>query len=250
MKKSLAIVAAAMLLATPEVQAQSPQKPAEAIHFAKGGSSARIEGSIKGFESRRYTLRASKGQTMNASAGSKNGALQLVIFAPAQKPGLDMPLFSSERNGGIYEGILPATGDYLFEVSLLRSAARKEEKAEFVLEVSVSGKPEAGAKPVQTDKLDWPSQFDAKGSIACSKGEPDFRHRCDFRVKRNPYGATLWLLAPGSDKKVRVLYYEKRKFSTGDTLVPVEQQRQGDNWWVGIGQKEFYLIPDAILQGG
>jgi hypothetical protein len=124
----------ALLLAS----ASSPAQPSirkEQIRFAKGESSAMIKGQIKGDQIVDYTLTANTGQSI------------VVVFTPSNKsacfnltaPDADAAMFIGSTSGNRFEGDLPATGVYTIRVYLMRSAARRNETANYKLEVGIAG---------------------------------------------------------------------------------------------------------------
>jgi hypothetical protein len=94
-----------------------------------------------------------------------------------------------------------------------------------------------------------PGRRTPSGNLPCSAGEPSFKRECRFRVKRTSSGATIWTVKQGSATDLRVLYFEKDAFKTDDGT-KLSWNRQSDNWWLGAGGQEFYLIPDAVIHGG
>ena len=114
----------------------------ERVHFAKGATSAVVEGTITGYQTVDYVLGASKGQSMNVSMATKNAATYFNILAPGET---EVAFFNGSVSENQYEGVLPATGDYKIRVYMMRSAARRNEKANYRLEMIVSGKPQAAA---------------------------------------------------------------------------------------------------------
>lgn len=112
----------------------------ERVRFAKGATSAVVEGTISGYETVDYVLGASKGQSMNVSMATKHTATYFNILAPGET---EVAFFNGSVNGNQYEGVLPASGDYKIRVYMMRSAARRNEKANYRLEMIVSGKPQA-----------------------------------------------------------------------------------------------------------
>ncbi len=171
------------------------------------------------------------------------------IYEPGSGPGNEA-MYAARMTGLRYEGILPANGDYTLSVCLMRYAARRDEKAEYSLEITVDGEVQADTgKSVEDDNIAWPLHTDASGDLPCSAGEPSFERSCAFKVKRNPYGATIWTVKPGTKEDLRILYFENKTFSTDDGS-EMSGKRQGDNWWLAAGEKEFYLIPDAVIWGG
>jgi hypothetical protein len=107
----------------------------ETVHFKKGATSATVEGHIKGYETVDYVLGARKGQSMNVSMATKNGANYFNIIAPGKG---DEALFVGSTSGNQFEGILPASGNYKVRVYLMRSAARRGEAASYRLEMIVN----------------------------------------------------------------------------------------------------------------
>jgi hypothetical protein len=115
----------------------------EQVHFKRGASSATIKGKIKGYEVVDYMLEASKGQQMNVSMATDNGANYFNILAPGEN---EVAMFIGSTRGNQYEGGLPKSGAYKIRVYMMRSAARREEVANYRLEMIVTGAPrKAGA---------------------------------------------------------------------------------------------------------
>ena len=117
----------------------------------------------------------------------------------------------------------------------------------YTLEVGVAGeakKASAGAA--------GPSKWDASGSVKCSAGSSTLDKQCGFRVARDlpKQAADIWIanIAEG-EAEYRFFHYERKVFTT-DGKAKLAWQRQGDNWWVSVDGKEFYLIPDALIFGG
>jgi hypothetical protein len=77
---------------------------------------------------------------MNVSMATKHTATYFNILAPGET---EVAFFNGSVNGNQYEGVLPASGDYKIRVYMMRSAARRNEKANYRLEMIVSGKPQA-----------------------------------------------------------------------------------------------------------
>ena len=115
------------------------------VRFAAGTSGATIEGRIKGYEYRLYRLGAEAGQQMTVRMTADNTAAYFNIYAPGQGPG-DQALAVSEMTGpdvpeiNLYDAILPQSGIYTVSVYLYRSAARRDETANYTLDIAISGK--------------------------------------------------------------------------------------------------------------
>jgi hypothetical protein len=106
----------------------------ERVHFAKGANSATIEGRIQGDMTIDYVLGARQGQSMNVSMATDNGANYFNIIAPGKE---NEAMFVGSSAGNQFEGRLPASGDYKVRVYLMRSAARRDEIANYRLEMII-----------------------------------------------------------------------------------------------------------------
>lgn len=116
----------------------------ERVHFAHGANSATIESSIRGYETVDYVLGAQKGQSMNVSMATDNGANFFNILAPGED---EVAMFNGSLAQNQYEGVLPASGDYKIRVYLERSAARRKEVGKYRLEMIISGSGSDASKP-------------------------------------------------------------------------------------------------------
>jgi hypothetical protein len=129
------LAATLFVLAAPAAIAQSDIRT-ERVHFKAGANSAVVEGKITGSETVDYVVEASKGQHMNVSMATKNGANYFNILAPGEN---EVAMFIGSAAGNQYEGTLPKSGAYKIRVYMMRSAARRNEIAKYRLEMVVSG---------------------------------------------------------------------------------------------------------------
>lgn len=105
------------------------------LSFASGTNSARIEGSIKGDETIDYLLNVRAGQSMNISMGSKNASAYFNLLEPGEDY---VAIFNGSNGENMFEGTAAKNGDYRIRVYLYRNAARRGEKADYVLEAGVN----------------------------------------------------------------------------------------------------------------
>ena len=116
-------------------------------------ASAVIHGKITGREPVDYVLKAGKGLYMNVSMATDNGANYFNILAPGENgiaifngssaenqyegllPKSGSPECAAENK---YEGLLPKSGDYKIRVYMIRSAARRNEVANYRLEMIIT----------------------------------------------------------------------------------------------------------------
>ncbi len=140
------------------------------VEFARGANSATVEGTIKGYDTVDYLLRASQGQYMNVSMATDNSASYFNILAPGET---EVAFFNGSTSDNQFEGELPATGDYRIRVYMMRSAARRNEVANYRLEMIVTGAAH-GAAPA------------AGGTDALVPGTELPRDGADPAASRNP----------------------------------------------------------------
>jgi hypothetical protein len=232
----------------------------ERVQFEPGTSQATIEDRIQGYEVVRYLLGARAGQTMEVTLETFHGATYFNVLPPGYEPGRDAATFRGEVDGNHYEETLSADGDNMIEVYMMRSAARRDEVANYALTAKIEGTPQGPSQAVERGP--WPVDTDASGDLPCTIGGASFERdafdlQCPFRVKRNPYGATIWTVKPGEKRPpsalafedLRTLYFESDAFSTDDGSEIFWDQYE-DTWVVKVGDGERYWIPSAVITGG
>jgi hypothetical protein len=134
MKAMLACVLGAIFFVTTFTSAEVDIRQKH-IRFEKGTSGTTITGKITGDQIVDYQLRAGAGQSM------------VVIFKPSNlsayfnvlPPGSDVAIFVGSIYGNRFEGELPTDGVYTVRVYLMRNAARRNETANYTLEVGITG---------------------------------------------------------------------------------------------------------------
>ena len=238
---ALALVAANSAFAESEIRT-------ERVRFEPGATSAVVEASITGYETVDYVLGARAGQYMNVSMATDNGANYFNILAPGES---EVAMFNSSMAENQYEGTLPASGDYKIRVYLMRSAARRNEKAGYRLEMIVTGSGEKAASPSHDAKVAG-TDYHATGSIPCSMGGGQPTASCPFGVRREGNGSgTVTVTKP--DGLTRAIFFENGKATGADVSQadPGEfsASRESDLTIVRIGE-ERYEIPDAVIYGG
>jgi hypothetical protein len=140
MKALLACVLGGLLLGTPLALAGVDIRH-EQIQFEKGASAATIPGKIKGDQIVDYSLWAAAGQSMVATLKPSNLSAHFDVLPP----GSDAAIFVGATSGNRFEAQLPADGEYTIRVYLMRSAARRNETANYSLAVGIAGGGKTGA---------------------------------------------------------------------------------------------------------
>lgn len=220
----------------------------ERVHFAKGATSAVLIGTLTGYETVDYVLGAASGQYMNVSMTTDNTATYFNILAPGEN---EVAFFNGSVSENQYEGALSATGDYKIRIYMMRSAARRNEKATYRLETGVTGVPARAAG--STAPAQATAHIDAIGKVPCAqhKGQP--ATQCDLAVSRTgPGNATVFITLP--DGRKRTLYFTGGRAtgsdaSQADGAESFSTQRESDLNLVRVGE-ERYEIPDALVSGG
>jgi len=126
----------------------------EKVQFAPGSNGVTIKDTISGYQSINYRLSARTGQSMTIALNSSNAANYFNIFAPAKAPGGEA-MFIGSVNGSQYSGTLPLDGVYTVQVYMMRSAARRNEKANYTLDIRID-------ETAEGPKLRQPDGFDSK----------------------------------------------------------------------------------------
>ena len=216
------------------------------VQFKKGTSSATIEGSIKGGQTIDYTLRARAGQTMSVMLATKHGANYFNVLPPGSN---DEALFVGSSGGNEWTGVLPADGEYKVRVYLMRSAARRNEAANYTLKVGIAGtsRPTEFGKAPASDAKVKGTGYHATGPLPCRMGN-DKPIQCEFGVIRGePGNAEVHITPPGGLTRVLTFMGANVTTNPGEK---VEAVKQGYDWSVKVNDYEHYTIPDAVIWGG
>lgn len=227
----------------------------EAVHFKKGSSGATIRGQVHGSATVDYLVGAKQGQRMTVQLRTDNRANYFNILLPGAQA---EAMYNSSVDDNQYAGLLPASGTYTIRVYLMRSAARRHERAHFTLDIGITHATmdeNTAAAPVtvaSTDALVAGTPYHAPGHLPCAmtKGQP--MGTCPFGVTRQGAGkGAVTITKP--DSRSRTIFFENGKAAFADVSQadPGEfsAQRQDDLNLIHIGE-ERYEIPDAVINGG
>ena len=219
----------------------------ERVRFARGESSATVEGTIRGYESVDYVLGAKAGQYMNVSMATDNASSYFNLIAPGES---DVAFFVGSTSGNQYEGTLPADGDYKVRVYMMRNAARRNEAANYRLEMIIT----AASAPAygEGDALVPGTDFHATGMIPCSMGGGQPTGSCAFGVRREGGGNGM-VTVTKPDGRTRTIFFEQGRATGYDASqadnAEFSAEKESDLSIVRIGA-ERYEIPDAVIFGG
>ena len=218
------------------------------LHFAKGASSATVKGSLTGSKTIDYKLRARAGQTMTVSLKTANTANYFNVLPPGSK---DVAIFVGSTDGNDWTGQLEADGEYTVRVYLMRSAARRNEAANFTLTVGVTGGSTGaaalGTAPASDAKVKG-TPYHATGPLTCWMGNaPAGSSQCEFGVIRGKPGNAEVHIKPAGGLE-RVLTFMGNTVSSGNEKV--KASKTGDLWTIEVNDYEHYKIPEAVILGG
>lgn len=137
------LLSIAILAPAAAVRAQDDMRT-QSVRFAAGTTGTTISDSIVGRQSVAYKLGAEAGQRMVISLNPTNNATYFTVFGPGQAPGGE-GLANSEMTGPMvpdmnrFDAVLSSSGDYTILVYMYRSAARRGERSDYTLDVSILG---------------------------------------------------------------------------------------------------------------
>lgn len=130
----LASATAWMLLAASAGLALAEGIRTERVSFSAGASSATMKGAIQGDEVVDYVLGAKAGQRMSVAMKTSNASSYFNVLPPDS----EAAIFIGSTSGSEWSAPLPADGDYRVRVYLMRNAARRGEKADYTLSISIT----------------------------------------------------------------------------------------------------------------
>lgn len=218
----------------------------EKVQFAKGASSAVIKGQLKGDAMVDYLVRAAAGQTLSVKLQKTNAQNYFNVMPPGST-GSAMFVGDSGEN---YSGVLPADGDYIVRVYLMRPAARRGESSNYTLTVGASGKALAPIT-ASKDTLIPGTSYHASAKIKCVPAFETTPRECDAFVIRRGFDGTATIDIPGSAGKRSILFVKgKPTASNAQAMDALTSERKGDVTIVKLGASERYEILDALIAGG
>ena len=149
MKKRNLLLLAWLLVAAPLFAADGIRE--ERVHFKAGTEGATVKGRLQGRDSIDYLLNAQAGQQMSVTLHTDNPQNYFNILPPGNN---DEALFIGSSSGNRFDDRLPASGDYRIRVYLMRAAARRDEAANYRLDIRIHGTANASSAAPDGDFAD------------------------------------------------------------------------------------------------
>jgi hypothetical protein len=106
----------------------------EQVELVQGAPLKKLSGKIKGYESVEYRITVPAGGALGIKLKSANRSSNFNVSLE----GADEALFVGSRDGAHFQAKAADGGVYKVSVYLMRNAARRNEKASYVLEAGVS----------------------------------------------------------------------------------------------------------------
>ena len=159
------LVTAALLIFGVSTADAEDEIRTERVHFKPGTSGATVKGKIRGYETVDYVLEAGKGQQMNVSMATDNLSSYFNILPPGES---DAAMYIGSTSGNEFDGTLPKSGDYKIRVYMMRNAARRDETANYRVEMIVTGAAEnTASSTVPESSPEKPGGTPSKDEQAC-----------------------------------------------------------------------------------
>ena len=92
------------------------------------------------------------------------------------------------------------------------------------------------------------SKYDATTSLRCSLNKPTHDKYCAAGIDRGHSGsASIRITTPVGTERTLKFYKDDVTTPDGGRL---DWGKQGDEWYIGIDDREFYIVPEAAIYGG
>jgi hypothetical protein len=236
-------LAAALMVTMPAIAIAQAPIPQERVQFARGTTSKTLGGTIRGYASRDYIVGARAGQTMTVTLKTPHRATYFNVLPPGSN---DVAIHIGQIAGNSFKARLDKGGDYKLRVYMMRSAARRNERANYAMTVGITG-PAAAARSV--DALVPGTRYHATATVPCKSAAGQPMGSCRAGVIRNAGGeSTVHLDTP--DGGERYIYFNGTRATSSDSGAPMRVERDSDLSIIRIGEYERYEIPDALVVGG
>ncbi|MCP8937549.1 SH3 domain-containing protein [Alsobacter sp. SYSU M60028] len=158
MNRWVAVLLACVFASTAGFAAEETR--VQEVRFPPGKSGVTLRGKIAGSQSVLYTVGAEAGQAMTVALAPSNGATYFNVYPPGRGPG-DEALAVSGTEGPLtpavnrFSATLQTSGIYTISVYMMRSAARRNERSAYRLDIAIApAKGESLKQPVQGDYAD------------------------------------------------------------------------------------------------
>jgi hypothetical protein len=254
---ALAGLVAACLVAPLPAWAERDIK-SQQVQFAKGRSSATVQGNVVGDQVADYKLRARAGQTLKVKLKASNTSTYYNVLPPGSS---GEGIYNGSIEGNSSSTTLPADGEYTVRVYQMGQAKSSGQRSVYTIEVAITGGAQSaagggqsGADPLGDAALRaGQGQFNATGKIPCAQAPGQPMGQCDFGVARAGSGTAVVSVTMPDGRK-RMIMFQKGKaisadLSQADGNMKFSASKQADLFKIQAGN-ERYEIPEAVISGG
>lgn len=230
-----------MVALTQTASAQSSQK----VAFARGKSSAQVQGTVKGKGYLDYRIGVSAGQSVTVTLKSKSSS----VYFNFNPPKLDASMFVGSSQGNTMSRQVPSDGEYIIRVYLMGAAASEGKSAAFMLDIKAAGKA-LKALPASVDAKLKGTPYHASGPVPCKISLEPNRKECEaFVIRRGNGSATVEF---GVGTMVRRVLFVSGTPKAHDSFEKFSFKKAGDTTTLrfGDGPVEEYTVYESLIYGG
>lgn len=238
--RHLIIVTALCLAVHPVVASETSVRP---VIFSQGKNLITLKGHVAGSADVDYVVRGKAGQTLTLRLSSNHRQTYFNVLPPRS----ELAMRAGESTA--YKTMLPADGEYIVRVYLMRAAARRDERSDYSLQLGLAGAP-LKPIPASRDALIASTSYDASALIHCVpflKTEPE---SCKGFVTRYVGEQAATVEARSAKGALRRILFIKGAPIASDAPDAMSAVHEGDSTIVKFGADERYEIPDAMITGG
>lgn len=246
-KMMISVILTAGIIATQPVFAQQKTN----VTFARGQSSATLNGRIRGSVDHSYIVNARAGQTLTVNFKPTNASAYFNILPPGSN---GEAMFIGSSAGNRFSGPLTVNGPHVVQVYLMRNAARRNEVANYSITIGVTGRGGGGGgagggyRP-SADALVPGTNYNATADLRCTTSIGGRAGACKAGVIRGRNGNTVVEIKT-PDGGQRSIFFTNGRATSSDANAPMRVTRQGDVSIIRIGNVEVYEVVDAFVVGG
>ncbi|WP_224482815.1 hypothetical protein [Robertkochia aurantiaca] len=205
-----------------------------------------IQDQLKGYKIRDYLFNARAGQLLEVEMTTDNLANYFNIMEPQEE---FVAVFNSSIDGNEFRGTLNGTGEYRIRVYLMRSAARRDENAQYELRLKLE---DSVVFKRSSDVRVPGTEFHAIGQIPCSNNGISVLGSCEFGVIREGNGNAKVYITK-DDGSMRLIIFKNGMVDLKESAETPEENwkvsKRSGTFNIVVGE-ERYEIPEAVIYGG
>lgn len=203
-----------------------------------------VKGSIKGYQSADYRIKALAGQTLKVTLTARHPQAYFNLLPS----GTQEAMFVGSSMGNKASVVVPMDGEFTVQVYLMRAAARRGAASKFTLTASLQGQA-LPAIASSKDAMVPGTPFHATARIKCTPPFSANVTSCDAGVIRRGLDGTATVQVRWPQGVRHILFVNGKPIAT-DSAQSITNTKTQDMNKVTIGGDEVFDLPDALLTGG